>query len=164
MYRNLTLCLTAFLLILAGCSSSRPTADTEDATGAAEMEPEPIRVLAISATHGFRHGPAIARSKEVFAGIADSTELRIDTTENVADLNTENLSGYDVLMFNNSTLRLAGGGDGSAEDDGAWRIYDLTLDYGQGTMDATVTLNGEPGDLSGTIDFDGARIGDVRGG
>lgn len=138
--------LTALLLVSTGCSSSRPTAESQaDRTAAATSQP--IRVLAVSATHGFRHGPAIERSREVFRGISDTTEIQFDVTEDVSDLNADHLSGYDVLMFNNSTLRMAG-------RDIPWRVYELTLDFGQGTRSATVTFTGEPGDLGGTIEWE----------
>lgn len=65
----------------------------------------PIRVLAISATQGFRHTEAIDASKARLPGAA--TDITFDFTEDPSDLNAAKLAGYDVLMINNATLRIA---------------------------------------------------------
>ena len=67
----------------------------------------PIRVLMVTATHGFRHTYGIEGSVELMRELEKTTELRVDTTENLANLNSANLARYDVLFFANSTLRIA---------------------------------------------------------
>ena len=67
----------------------------------------PVRVLMITATHGFRHTYGIEGSIEVMRELEKTTEFRFDTTESLAKLNAENLKQYDLLFFANSTLRIA---------------------------------------------------------
>ena len=67
----------------------------------------PIRVLMVTATHGFRHTYGIEGAVELMKELEQTTELRVDTTENLANLNTANLAKYDLLFFANSTLRIA---------------------------------------------------------
>lgn len=67
---------------------------------------DPIRVLVVTATHGFRHTEGIDAAKEFLQGLGGS-EFVFDITENPADLNAAKLAGYDVLFLNNSTLRIA---------------------------------------------------------
>ena len=67
----------------------------------------PIRVLMVTATHGFRHTYGIAGAVELMDELEKTTELRVDTTENLANLNPANLAKYDLLFFANSTLRIA---------------------------------------------------------
>ena len=128
-----------------------------------EEERDSIRVLMVTATHGFRHGPAIDTAKAVMKELEETTEFAFDMTEDLADLNSENLARYDLLFLNNATLRAK---KSTAADSGAalaspaasgeevWRAYDLTLDTPEGAMQGQVTLYGAPGDLSGRIQFD----------
>ena len=74
------------------------------ASGAA---PAPIRVLVITATHGFRHSEAIEASKEVLTELGRTTEFRFDITDSASAISAENLARYDVLFLNNATLRAA---------------------------------------------------------
>jgi type 1 glutamine amidotransferase len=67
----------------------------------------PIKVLMVTATHGFRHTYGIEGSIEVMRELEKTTEFRFDTTENLANLNAANLAKYDLLFFANSTLRIA---------------------------------------------------------
>ena len=67
----------------------------------------PIRVLMVTATHGFRHTYGIEGAVELMKELEQTTELRVDTTENLANLNAANLAKYDLLFFANSTLRVA---------------------------------------------------------
>ncbi len=53
---------------------------------------EPIRVLMLTATHGFRHGAAIEAQKEVIMALNQTTELQVDTTEDVSMLQPEILN------------------------------------------------------------------------
>ncbi|MEO8624933.1 MAG: ThuA domain-containing protein, partial [bacterium] len=67
----------------------------------------PIRVLVVTATQGFRHTEAIVESTMRLKAAQATSELRFDFTEDPTALNAENLAKYDVLFFNNSTLRIA---------------------------------------------------------
>ncbi|MEO8334535.1 MAG: ThuA domain-containing protein [bacterium] len=67
----------------------------------------PIRVLVVTATQGWRHSEPIEVSKERFKALDTSSGFSFEFTEDPAALNTKNLSQYDVLMLNNSTLRIA---------------------------------------------------------
>jgi type 1 glutamine amidotransferase len=66
----------------------------------------PIKVLMVTATHGFRHTYGIEGAVELMRELEKTTELRVDTTENLANLNATNLAKYDLLFFANSTLRI----------------------------------------------------------
>jgi type 1 glutamine amidotransferase len=67
---------------------------------------QPIKVLMVTATHGFRHTYGIEGAVELMRELEKTTELRVDTTENLANLNPANLAKYDLLFFANSTLRI----------------------------------------------------------
>src|SRR4029079_13045608 len=66
----------------------------------------PIKVLMVTATHGFRHTYGIEGAVELMRELEKTTELRVDTTENLTNLNPANLAKYDLLFFCNSTLRI----------------------------------------------------------
>ena len=120
-----------------------------------EEERPPIRVLMVTATHGFRHGPAIEEAKSLVADLEQTTEFSFDVTEDLTALNDENLSNYDLLFLNNSTLRSEPEGEDETETaEAPWRAYDFTLETPEGTMDGQLTLYGEPGDLSGQLQVD----------
>ena len=67
----------------------------------------PVRVLMVTTTHGFRHTYGIEGAVALMRELEKTTEFRVDTTENLANLNTANLAKYDLLFFANSTLRIA---------------------------------------------------------
>jgi hypothetical protein len=79
-----------------------------------ESRGAPVRVLVITATHGFRHTEAIDASKEVLPELARTTEFRFDITDSASAISAENLARYDVLFLNNATLRIAPAGTDSA--------------------------------------------------
>ncbi|NBB75491.1 MAG: DUF1080 domain-containing protein, partial [Bacteroidetes bacterium] len=117
---------------------------------------DPIRVLMVTATHGFRHGPAIETAKELVAELETTTEFQFDVTEDLTQLTEQNLAQYDVLFLNNATLRTPAGAEeeeAAASADAVWRGYDIALQTPQGTMDGRIMLYGAPDDLSGTIAF-----------
>ena len=89
--RTFTKSLLALLIVAAGCSGpgNMPPPDA----------PQPVRVLMVTATHGFRHGPAIDAAKVVMAEMSAQSILDVDITEDINDLNSANLAGYDVLFF-----------------------------------------------------------------
>jgi type 1 glutamine amidotransferase len=86
-----------FAFFLLGACSDRPAAnDAEDGE---------IRVLVVTATHGYRHTGAIEEAGRLFSRLNGTTEFRFTVTETLTDLAA--LHRFDVLFFANSTLRLA---------------------------------------------------------
>ena len=106
----------------------------------------PIRVLMITATHGFRHTEAINAARQLMSELGKTTEFRVDPTEDLNTLTRENLANYDLLFFANSTLRIP-----EPEAENAGTSYDLTITLPRGTREARITYTGEPGNLTGTI-------------
>lgn len=86
---------------------------------AVEGDPEPIRVLMVTATHGYRHTPAIDTARAVMQRLEATTEFDFDITEDLAQLTPDNLARYDLLFFANTTLRLDGGRAYAEEQDAA---------------------------------------------
>ena len=134
--------------LLLGCSGSREAANVDDPR---------INVLVITATHGFRHGPAIDAINVMAAGL-DPTEFKADVTEDLSDLNSKNLAGYDVLFFANSTLRVANDmpeSEKKATDDpmmGDWGNWDMQLQGPNGNvLKGKVAIFGSPGNLTGNV-------------
>ena len=129
---------------------------------AVEDEVEPIRVLMLTTTHGFRHGPAIDAAKEVMASLSQTTEFEVDMTEDLEQLNPSTLAQYDLLFFANTTLR--GGDDGPEEEaqtsaaevemNGTFANWRITLKAPQGDFLGKIELSGEADALTGSIKFD----------
>ena len=67
----------------------------------------PIRVLVVTATQGFRHTDAIVESTARLKQAEATSGIRFDFTEDPTALTAATLANYDVLFFNNSTLRIA---------------------------------------------------------
>ena len=126
---------------------------------AVEEERDPINVLMLTTTHGFRHGPAIDMSKEVMGSLSQTTEFNFDITEDLSVLNAENLANYDVLFLANTTLRLEKEVSGEAQADnpglmaGDWGAWDVGIKIPQGEMEGVVAISGSPGDFMGGIEF-----------
>ncbi len=100
-------CVTLILLLaLCGCTRGYAYANLAE-TFRVPVGVAPINVLVVTATHGYRHGPAIEATRALLDALNETTEFRFDVTENLTDLNPEKLSHYDALFFANSTLRLA---------------------------------------------------------
>jgi type 1 glutamine amidotransferase len=95
--RSLTLLVP--LLLMVGCA---PAVQADPAPDPAR---DPIRVLVVTATQGFRHTEAIDVAKQVLPQLAERTEFDFVITEDVGALDAENLRQFDVLFFANSTLR-----------------------------------------------------------
>jgi uncharacterized protein len=76
-------------------------------TSTAAAQAEPIRVLVVTATQGFRHSDAINASHEILRNLDRSSGFEFEITEDVASISAENLAGFDVLFLNNATLRAA---------------------------------------------------------
>ena len=142
----------ALMLVSIGCSGARPAADS------ANDREAPIRVLMVTATNGFRHTPAIDASKTMVAEL-DPSEFDVDVTEDLGDLNPENLAGYDVLFFANSTLRVA---DDLSESElnavadplkGDWGDWEIQYEGFRGVTEGQIAISGTPGNLSGNYKF-----------
>ncbi|MEM9328685.1 MAG: ThuA domain-containing protein [Bacteroidota bacterium] len=63
-------------------------------------------ILLFSKTTGFRHGESIEAGKEVFADLAASKGWYLYPTEEGGVFNTDQLTQFDVVVFNNCTGRL----------------------------------------------------------
>ena len=77
------------------------------ATARIDAQQTPIRVLVVTATHGFRHTEAIGESRKRLSAVQAPTEFVFDFTEDPTALNQANLAKYDVLFLNSSTLAIA---------------------------------------------------------
>ncbi|MEM8487927.1 MAG: family 16 glycoside hydrolase [Bacteroidota bacterium] len=122
---------------------------------AVEEARDPINVLMLATTHGFRHGPAIDMSKEVMEALSATTEFNVDVTEDVSVLTKDNLANYDLLFFANSTLRLKSEGSSEAEaalmgDHGTW---DLSVDTPQGEVKGRLAISNADDGHSGQAQF-----------
>jgi type 1 glutamine amidotransferase len=78
-----------------------------EALGGKPRGAAPIRVLVITATHGFRHTESIDASLEVLKAIEPSTEFQFQFSNDASAINAQTLAGVDVLFLDNSTLRAA---------------------------------------------------------
>src|SRR5262245_25199234 len=77
------------------------------ATTRVEAQKTPIRVLVVTATHGFRHTDAIVESTKRLTDVQAAKEFAFDFTEDPTALNKTNLAKYDVLFLNSATLAIA---------------------------------------------------------
>jgi type 1 glutamine amidotransferase len=111
---------------------------------AATGSPAPVRVLVITATHGFRHTEAIDASKEVLPELARTTEFRFDITDSASAITAENLARYDVLFLNNATLRIApASADSAAVAASRTRNVRAPLTFAQGEAIASFVRAGK---------------------
>jgi glucose/arabinose dehydrogenase len=139
----------------------------------------PLRVLMITATQGWRHADAIQASKQVMKELERTTELRVDTTEDLSVLTPANLAQYDVLFLANATLRndhcdeprndrkrsegeqrtceeaLALSGQGGTAAAGG-TVYDVTIKAPDGDLKGQLSLTGEGANTAGNIDVAGS--------
>jgi glucose/arabinose dehydrogenase len=114
---------------------------------------DPIRVLMVTATQGFRHTDGINASRETMEQISRTTEFRVDMTEDLADLNPQKLANYDLLFFANSTLRVTAPETSGTAGAGT---YAIELNTPQGVMRGQLALREENGRPAGTITVDGS--------
>ena len=116
---------------------------------------EEIRVLMVTATHGFRHSQAIEAQKEVLMALSETTEFRVDTTEDLTQLNPENLSKYDVLFLANATLRTDTPPQVSTTQmtEGNFANYELMLKIPDNEITGKLALSGDATALTGVIVF-----------
>lgn len=117
-----------------------------------EESREPIEVLVVTATNGFRH-QSIETVHEVLPRIGETTEFEFDITEDLSQLNDQTLAGYDLLFFANSTLRVQGevnDEETAAEEE---RIYDFHFQTPDGDVEGTLVFTGLEDVPAGTIQF-----------
>jgi type 1 glutamine amidotransferase len=103
--------LLAAVLLLQACSSDRtPTSPT----GPPQSGGNPIRVLMLTATAGFRHD-SIATARQVMASLASSSrDFTVSATEDLGAFSAANLINYDVIFFANTSGELAFSADQKA--------------------------------------------------
>lgn len=108
-------------LIMAGLGAPIPAAEPAELAESFQVEDaaQPIRVLVLTATHGYRHAPAIDAARRLFEALAETTEFRFTFSEDVDDLDAGILARYQVLVLANSTLRTAVPSDDPRA--GGWR-------------------------------------------
>ena len=117
---------------------------------AVSEERAPIRVLVVTATHGFRHS-SIETVKELLPAVAATTEFEFDITEDLTLLNDEHLAGYDLLLFANATLRVKAEAEESEENGGAV-IYGFTFQTLEGAVEASFAFENLDSDApSGSV-------------
>ena len=111
---------------------------------------DPVRVLAVTTTHGFRHS-SIDAIHEVLPALARTTEFEFDITEDLALLTEDNLAEYDLLLFANATIRVrteAQAGDESSEA----AIYGFTFQTLEGAIEASFSFENLDSDApSGSV-------------
>lgn len=148
------LLLVGVLLLSQLACSGAQNMSQSDAQQAADA---PIRVLLVTTTHGFRHGPAIDAAKAVMSSMEQTAGLKVDMTEDVSDFNPAKLAGYDVLFLANATLRVA---DDLTESEkmaiadpmkGDWGNYDIAYEGFRGTTEGKLAISGTPEALTGNI-------------
>ena len=108
---GLLLTITAWLHFVATDLSASTTVNQPAWSELAEAfrvegDIEPIDVLVVTATHGYRHGPAIEATLRLLGALNEVTEFRFEFSERVDDFNSANLARFDLLFFANSTLRI----------------------------------------------------------
>ncbi len=113
----------------------------------------------VTATQAFRHGAAIEAQKDVMMALSETTELQVDTTEDVNMLHLDVLDQYNVLFLANSTLRLSHSGiDIPTESDegmmeGTLANFDLLLQVPDNEIRGKVAISEEADSLTGMVKF-----------
>jgi glucose/arabinose dehydrogenase/type 1 glutamine amidotransferase len=115
---------------------------------------EPVRVLVVTATHGWRHHEAIAAAREVLPDVGRTTEFEFEFTEDLADLNREDLAGYDVLFLALTSLRA----DPPEPEAATGDTYAIALRSTDGVQDGRLFVDDREESLSGDIEIDGASV------
>lgn len=152
------------LAVAAGLGFAPPIADAanssvEQIAEAFRVEAgmQPIRVLTVTATHTFRHDPAIKKTKELLSALNQTTEFVFAVTEDINDLNDHKLAQYDLLFFANSTLRVDEPEAGIAErvqfERGNWHNFDVVIKTTQRDLKGRIALSRLDDKLSGIADF-----------
>lgn len=120
-------------------------------------ETAPIRTLIVTTTHGYRHR-SIDTIHELFPSLEATTEFEFDVTEDLSLLNDENLSGYDLIFFANSTLRVEGNVSGQEEVSQSERVYEFTLQTPNGPIPGRLMLTDLAGEPGGSIQVGGGDV------
>ncbi len=129
---------------------------------------ETIRVLTVTATHGFRHTAAIEKAREVLTAVNDTTEFDFVFTENLDDLNDQTLSSVDVLFFLNATLRVdepevVQEGGALTFRPGDFRNFSVAINAGERDINGRIALSGSGQALTGLADFEaGSGVSAMR--
>jgi len=89
--------LLAIIAIAAACGSTSPTQPSPA---------QPIRVLMLTATAGYRHD-SIPAARSTMADIASKQGYVVNATETLSEINASSLSATNVLMFALTTGELA---------------------------------------------------------
>lgn len=93
--------ITAAALIIA-CAACAAPSNVQDTPAIQPPppggSPAPLRVLALSATAGFRHD-SIPTARQTLQTLATTRGFTLTLTENLADLNATTLGATDVLVF-----------------------------------------------------------------
>lgn len=115
----------------------------------------------VTATTGWRHEDAIEAAKEVMEDIEQSTEFEIDFSEEVGAFTGEGLAPYDLLLFANSSLRVAEPDDPEDREPNPFRNENpaplLTQAQEQAILDFVRSGNGVAVAHSGIDAFYGSR-------
>jgi type 1 glutamine amidotransferase len=82
--------------LFAGCSADSPRSTTSPDGTPPPFQGSPVRVLALTATRGFRH-ESITTAREVMTTMGG--EFAVTTTEDVSAVTTAALANYDVVCF-----------------------------------------------------------------
>jgi len=85
-------------LLLAACSSGQPATATAPGNSILLPGQQPIRVLMLTATAGFRHD-SIPVARDVMAGLAAAGGFTVTATEDLSSMTASSLANYDVLFF-----------------------------------------------------------------
>jgi len=103
--------LTGVALLLAACSSGQPAT----APGGAIVVPgqQPIRVLMLTATAGFRHD-SIPVARDVIASLGAGGGFTVAVTEDLPSITASSLASYDVIFFALTSGELAFSADQKA--------------------------------------------------
>ena len=88
----------ALILAVAGCAAPTPVEGTPGAQPPPSGSPPLLRVLALSATAGFRHD-SIPVARQTLQSLAPANGFTLTLTENLADVNATTLAATDVLVF-----------------------------------------------------------------
>lgn len=113
---------------------------------------EPINVLVVTTTHGYRH-QSIETIHKILPEIGATTEFEFDITEDLTQLNDENLAKYDLLFFANSTLRVEGNVEEAGATESQDPTYQFTVQTPSGPVSGTMTFTGLDATPGGSVQF-----------
>jgi type 1 glutamine amidotransferase len=99
------------MLMAADAVAGEPDYRTLAEAFRVEGDQQPIEVLVVTATHGYRHGPAIEATKRLLGALAETTEFDFEFTEDVDDFSSKTLAPFDLLFLANATLRVDASAD-----------------------------------------------------